>query len=184
VAVTSSQRAPLRLASAALTVALLGAAVPAFAQTGGGQPGQQVLTAETFVALAHSLAQVQGRAAELAATRDTRPEAKAFGQRMVAYRHAQIPKLRAAAAGANVGVPAMAELEHRLILENLEPLDYLALTRRYAEFQVAALEQERAVYRSAAASGQGWQQALAGEALPELERLLGEARQMREAVGP
>jgi putative membrane protein len=179
-----TSRSALRAAVLAggLVVALSGAAAPAGAQT--GPQAQAVLTAESFVSHASSLAAVQARAAELAATRDTRPEAKSFAQKMADYRKQQIPKLRSGAESAKVVVPAIAELEHRLILENLEPLDYLALSRRYAEFQTGALEQEIAVYRSAAASGQGWQQSLAAEALPELERLLGEARDMRKAVGP
>lgn len=163
------------------------AAVPALAQSAPPASGSQAvrpLDAETFVRLAHSSAVIQGRAAELAASRETRPEAKAFAQQMVEFRRDQIPKLEAAARDNKVTVPSMPALEHRLILENLEPLDYLALTRRYAEFQVQALEQETQIYAGAAQSPDSWVQTLAAETAPVIERHLEGARAMMEKVGP
>ncbi|WP_405029716.1 DUF4142 domain-containing protein [Methylobacterium sp. BE186] len=140
--------------------------------------------AATFVRLAHSSATVQARAAELAATRDTRAEAKAFVQRMVEFRREQIPRLEAAAREHKVPLPKQPELEHRVIVENLEPLDHLELTRRYAEFQVQALEQEIQIYGGAANAADEWMRVLAGETAPKLRTLLDQARSMRQASGP
>jgi cytochrome c-type protein NapC len=41
------------------------------------------------------------------------------------------------------------DFEHRKVVENLEPLDYLALSRRYAEVRIQALEQEIRGYDAA-----------------------------------
>jgi putative membrane protein len=142
------------------------------------------INADMFVRLAHSSASVQSRAAELAATRDTRPEAKAYAQRMMEFRRGQLLRLEGAARDNKVPIPTSAELQHRQILENLEPLDYLALSRRYAEFQIQALEQEMQIYGGAANSPDGWLRSLAAETAPELRRLLEDAREMRRAVGP
>jgi hypothetical protein len=103
---------------------------------------------------------------------------------MVDFRRSQIPRLEGAARDNNAALPTTAELEHRQILENLEPLDYLALSRRYAEFQIQALEQEMQIYGGAANSPDGWPRSLATEIAPELRKLLEEAREMRKAVGP
>ena len=131
------------------------------------------MNAETFVRLAHSSASVQARAAELAATRETRPEAKAYAQRMVEFRRSQISRLEGAARDNNAAIPTSAELGHRQILENLEPLDYLALSRRYAEFQIQALEQEMQIYGGAVNSPEGWPRGLAAETAPELRQAPG-----------
>ena len=47
---------------------------------------RQVPDAETFLRLAHSAAVLQAQAAELAASRDTRPEVRAFARRMAEFR--------------------------------------------------------------------------------------------------
>ncbi|MFL5315113.1 MAG: DUF4142 domain-containing protein, partial [Microvirga sp.] len=49
--------------------------------------------AETFLRLAHSAAVLQAQAAELAASRDTRPEVRAFARRMAEFRREQIASL-------------------------------------------------------------------------------------------
>jgi putative membrane protein len=167
--------------------ALAMAPVPLNAQPTSAPPAAQAarsLDSRTFVRLAHSSASVQARAAELAATRETRPEAKAYAQRMVEFRRGEIARLEGAARDNKVAISTPAELEHRQILENLEPLDYLALSRRYAEFQVQALEQEMQIYGGAANGPEGWPRALAAETAPELRRFLEEAREMQKAVGP
>jgi putative membrane protein len=161
--------------------------LPLQAQPAPAAPEAQAvrpLDAETFVRLAHSSAVVQARAAELVTTRDPRPETKAYAQRMVEFRQGQIPKLEAAARDHKVSVPAALSMEHRLIFENLEPLDYLALSRRYAEFQLQALDQEIQIYGGAANSPDAWLRSLAAETAPELRRLLEQAREMRQSVGP
>ena len=163
------------------------APLPVMAQPAPAAPGAQAvrpLDPETFVRLAHSSASVQARAAGLAATRETRPEAKAYAQRMVDFRRGQIAKLEGAARDNKVAVPPLAELEHRQILENLEPLDYLALSRRYAEFQLQALEQEMQIYGGAANGSEAWTRTIAAEIGPRLRTLIEEAREMRNAVGP
>jgi predicted outer membrane protein len=185
----STSRRHSLLAGAAGAFVLLAAIAPL---PGGAQPGPAApqarevrpLDAATFVRLAHSSATVQARAAGLAANRDTRPEAKAFAQKMVEFRRGQIPKLEAAARDNKVAVPALPDMEHRLIVENLEPLDFLALSRRYAEFQIQALEQEILIYAGAARGPDDWARSLAAETSADLSRLLEEARTMRQAVGP
>jgi putative membrane protein len=183
-------RAGVRLALGRMLAgasALAIAPVPLGAQPAPAPPAAQAvrpLDSGTFVRLAHSSASVQARAAELAATRETRPEAKAYAQRMVEFRRGQIARLEGAARDNKVAIPTLAELGHRQILENLEPLDYLALSRRYAEFQVQALEQEMRIYGGAANSPEGWLRALAAETAPELRRVLEDAREMLKAVGP
>ncbi|WP_048707543.1 DUF4142 domain-containing protein [Microvirga massiliensis] len=167
------------LAFAAVMVPAMAVAQPS-ASTQAAKPPD----AETFVSFAHSLAVVQARAAELVASRETRPEARSFAQRMVEFRRGQIARLEGVARENSVPVPALPQFEHRMILENLEPLDFLALSRRYAEFQVQALEQELQIYASVQDAPVGWLSALAREMLPELSRLLDEAREMQKAVGP
>ncbi len=160
----------------------IGAAQPAPAPP--GIQAVQPLGPDAFTRLAHSSAAVQARAAELAATRETRPEVKAYAQRMVEFRRGQIQKLEAAARDNKAAVPTTLNEEHRIIFENLEPLDYLALSRRYAEFQLQALEQEIQIYGGAANGAEAWPRSLSAETAPDLRRLLEEGREMRKAVGP
>ena len=138
----------------------------------------------SFLRLAHSSAVLQSSAAQLVASREARPEARAFAQLMVEFRREQIPKLEAAARDHQLAVPSVQEFEHQVILENLQPLDFLALSRRYAEIQVQALEQELRGFTSAESSPNDWLKNLANETRPRLQHLLDEARQMQKAVGP
>ena len=160
---------------------------PGLAQPETAAPATEAvkpLDAEILFRFAHSSATIQARASELAATRDTRPEAKAFARRMVEFRRGHVPKLEAIAHDNKLDLPKQLEVEHRVIFQNLEPLDYLALTRRYAEFQVQALEQEIQIYGSAASATDTRMRGLAAETIPELRRRLDEARAVRQAVGP
>ena len=143
-----------------------------------------VLSRDGFVRAAHSSAALQARAAELAATRETRPEAKSFAQEMVAFRREQIRKLEAGAAENKSAASAGLEFEHQVLIENLEPLDFLALSRRYAELQVQALESEVQLYAGAANSPDEWVKSFAGSVGPALTGLLDRARGMQKAVGP
>jgi hypothetical protein len=77
-----------------------------------------------FLRLAHSSALLQARAAQLVASRETRPEARAFAQKMVEFRREQLPRLEAAARDHQLAVPSVQEFEHQGVLENLEPLDF------------------------------------------------------------
>jgi predicted outer membrane protein len=174
----------LSVVLAALAFVAVTAPTMAVAQPGASTQVAKLPNAETFVSLAHSSAVVQARAAELVASRETRPEARSFAQRMVEFRRGQIARLEGAARENSVPIPALPQFEHRMILENLEPLDFLALSRRYAEFQVQALEQELQIYASVQDAPAGWLGALSGEMRPDLSRLLDEAREMQKAVGP
>ncbi|MER2267939.1 DUF4142 domain-containing protein [Methylobacterium oxalidis] len=154
------------------------------AQLAAKDGSTKALDAATFIRLAHSSAAVQARAAELAATRDTRSEAKVYAHRMVEFRREQLSRLEAAARDEKVDIPKQLEMEHRAIFENLEPLDHLELTRRYAEFQVQALEQEIEIYDRAAKAADERMRRLAAEISPDLRRYLDEARAIQIASRP
>ena len=126
---------------------------------------------------------LQAQAAELAASRDTRPEVRAFARRMVEFRREQIASLLSAAHERTLAVSPVPALEHKVILENLEPLDSLELSRRYSEVQVQALEQEMAAYAQAESSPDGWVATVARDSKARLQGLLDEARQVRHAIG-
>jgi putative membrane protein len=178
-------------AVAALVVLLGGVAAPGpGAKAQGERPGgaageaRPVAPAE-FLRFALSSAAMQARAASLAASRDTRPEVKGFAQEMARFREAQTERLRAFAQARGIAVPeGAAEFGHRVVLQNLEPLDYLALSRRYAEVQVQALEQEVRGYEAAAASPDDALKELAGAMLPQLRQWLDGARKAYDAVRP
>jgi putative membrane protein len=131
-----------------------------------------------------SLTLLQERAASLAASRDIRPELRSFAEEMARYRRGQIEGLRAFARERGVEASEELAFEHRVIWENLAPLDFLALTRRYAEVQLQALEQEISGYEQAEQSGDAGLAALAAETLPDLRRLAEGARRAQEAVRP
>ncbi|HEX8664296.1 MAG TPA: DUF4142 domain-containing protein [Beijerinckiaceae bacterium] len=181
----TGSRAKLLLAGALAGLVCL---VPPASDRAAGQapataPARTLGTAD-FLRLAHSSAALQARAAELAATRDTRPEARAFAQRMVAFRREQIPRLEGAARANGLPVSSILDFEHQAILENLQPLDQLELSRRYAEVQIQALRQELQVYDAGAGAPAEWVKPLVDELRPELQRMLEAAVRMREAVGP
>ena len=115
------------LARLSLAAAAWGAAAtiaPAAAQpVPPAARSRQVPDAETFLRLAHSAAVLQAQAAELAASRDTRPEVRAFARRMVEFRREQIASLLSAARERTLAVSPVPALEHKVILENLEPLE-------------------------------------------------------------
>jgi predicted outer membrane protein len=145
---------------------------------------RQVPDAATFLRLAHSSAVLQAQAAELAASRDTRPEVRAFAGRMVEFRREQIAGLLSAARERTLAVSPVPAFEHKVILENLQPLDSLELSRRYSEVQVQALEQEMQAYALAESSPDGWVAMVARDTKARLHELLDEARQVRQAIGP
>jgi predicted outer membrane protein len=130
-----------------------------------------------------SAAALQARAASLAATRDTRPEIKAFAAEMAAWRPAQMESLRAILRERHVEQLGLVP-EHEAAWEGMETLDYLALSRRYAEVQVALLEWEIATYANASQTGDAALVAYAEGLLPELRRLLGGAHRAHAAVMP
>jgi putative membrane protein len=137
-----------------------------------------------FLVFAHSSAVLQEQVSTLAASKDTRPEVKEFAQGMAAFRLEQITQLRDVAQAEGVALPEGKQFGHRVVLENLEPLDYLALSRRYAEVQVQALEQEIHGYQVAEQSPDEVLKKLAAETLPQLQERLKAARGMLQVVEP
>jgi putative membrane protein len=156
--------------------------IPAAAQ--GAAADARPVDPGRFLAFAYSSALLQERASALAASKDTRPEIKGFAREMAQFRGQQLGQLRAIAQERGLRLPGVEEIEHRVVLENLEPLDNLALSRRYAEIQVQALEQEIRGYEAAGQGTDEGMKRLAAEMLPQLRQRLEAARRMHEAVKP
>ena len=70
---------------------------------------------------------------------------------MVEFRREQIATLLSAARERTLAVSPVPAFEHKVILENLQPLESLELSRRYSEVQIQALEDD-SVIRSALAT--------------------------------
>jgi putative membrane protein len=174
----------------ALCAAALGASWSfAQAQTAAGAPpaavqGVQTPDPQRFLDLAVSSASLQAKAATLAATRDTRPEVKTFAQAMQTFRDGQLRRLQAFAQERSLRLPLVEQFEHKVLLENLEPLDLLALTRRYAELQIQALDQEIRIYQAAAQGQDDAVKRFAQEMMPQLQQQLDGARRVWDTVKP
>jgi putative membrane protein len=153
---------------------------PAYAQAPGAAAGGQA--AGEFLKSAHSSALLQLKAAEIPAGRDVRPEAKQFAQEMIAFRQKHLPAIEALAAQNKITLPKDLAFEQQVLIDNLGPLDFLALSRRYAELQLQALEQEVNAYE--AVSGNAALASLTGEYTPLLRQQLDRARGVAKAVGP
>lgn len=175
------------LTGALLGITLLSVAPAAVAQ---GQAAQSVpvqarsIEPQEFVRLAYSSATLQWQAAKLAASRETRPEVRSFAATASDFRIGLLRRIEAFAKERGIPLPATKDFEHQVIIENLEPLDYIALSRRFAEIQIQALEQEIGVYQMASRAANPDIKEFAGEFLPKLERQRDEAREMYEAVRP
>lgn len=183
----SARRRARHLSGGAAAIAALlalGFPVPSAAQ--GQAPAAEARPVDPgrFLGFAYSSAVLQERASKLAASKDTRPEVGAFAREMARFREGQLERLRAAARERDLGLPAEEEFEHRVVLENLEPLDHLALSRRYAEVQVQALQQEIRGYEAASQGTDGAMKQLSAEMLPQLRQRLDAARRMHGAVQP
>jgi putative membrane protein len=159
---------------------MLACAAPASAQAPATPAKQGVAE---FVVSARSSAMLQLKAAEIAAKSDARPEAKQFAQEMTGFRQAHLRAIEALATANKIALPAELNFEQKVLIENLAPLDFLALSRRYAELQVQALEQETQEYEQAANQA-GAAAGLITEYLPQLRQQLDRARGMAKAVGP
>lgn len=153
--------------------------------------GTSTATAQTrpiepqeFLRLAYSSATLQGQAAKLAASRETRPEVRSFAAPAADFRLGLLQRIEAFAKERSLPLPSVKEFEHQVIIENLEPLDYLALSRRYAEIQLQALGQEIGIYQAAARSPSAVNKAFAEQVLPEVQRQQEGAQRMYEAVMP
>jgi putative membrane protein len=176
------------LMAASVLVTVLPEAIPVVRAQGQGAsaPTTQTRPIEPheFVRLAYSSASLQAQAARLAAGRDTRPEVKDYAASAADFRASLLQRLEAFARERSIPFPAMKEFEHQVIIENLEPLDYLALSRRYAEIQVQALDQELGIYQAASRSDTPEIKAFAEQVLPELRRQQEGATKMFESVRP
>jgi len=170
-------------AALALGIAVLGHPERALAQVAGAPAPAQGVDASRFLFLAHSSNAMQARASELVTSRDTRPETRSFAQAMLEFRGALGSKLEGLARERNLQLPTVLEFEHQTILENLEPLDALELSRRYAEVEAQALEQELQIYRSIPASDESLR-AFAGDIAPRLQQLFEEAKRTRQTLEP
>ncbi|NBJ11099.1 DUF4142 domain-containing protein [Microvirga arsenatis] len=171
-----------------LTALLLAAAAPAVWAQGQGSANApapaRVIEPEEFVRLAYSSATLQGQAATLASSRETRPEVKSYAAAQTGFRQDLLKRIEAFARERNLPLPSVKEFEHQVIIENMEPLDYLALSRRYAEIQLQALDQEIGIYRAASQSPHQAIKAFADQVLPDLEQRRGGAQKMWETVRP
>jgi len=146
--------------------------------------GAHPLDPGRFLNFAYSSALLQERASALTTSRNTRPEIQEFAGGMARFRGQQLARLRRVAQERRLTLPEEKEFTHKVVLENLEPLDYLALSRRYAEVQVQALTQELRGYEAAAQGADDGMRQLAAEMLPQIRQRLEAARQMHEAVKP
>ncbi|MBB3018185.1 putative outer membrane protein [Microvirga lupini] len=175
------------IASSILAVALsaISPAVQAQGQGTSGSPAQtRPIEPEEFLRLAYSSASLQGQAAKLAASRETRPEVKSYAATAADFRLDLLQRIEAFAKARGLRLPSVKEFEHQVIIENLEPLDYLALSRRYAEIQVQALDQELTIYRAGSQSAHQEIKSFADQVLPELQKQREGAQKMYEAVRP
>lgn len=171
---------------------ILGAALPgavstvsAQGQGASGAPAQtRPIEPQDFLRLAYSSASLQAQAAQLAASRETRPEVKSYATAAVDFRKGLLQRIETFARENNMTLPSVKEFEHQVIIENLEPLDYLALSRRYAEIQLQAIEQELNIYQAASQSSHQGGKTFATQVLPELQQQRDGARKMYEAVKP
>ena len=171
-----------------LGAALPGAVQPARAQGPQGAPGETAQTREIkpeeFLRLAYSSATLQGQAAKLAASRETRPEVKSYAAMAAEFRLGLLQRIEAFAKERNLPLPSVKEFEHQVIIENLEPLDYLALSRRYAEIQLQAVGQEIGIYQAASRSNSAEIKSFAEKVLPELRQQQETAQTMFDTVKP
>ena len=137
-----------------------------------------------ILSLAFSSATLQARAAQITAERETRPEVRRFAQTPLSSGRSICAVSKHWRENYGLTLPAVMEFEHQVILENLEPLDFLALSRRYAEVQVQALEQELQIYRAAMQAPDEALSSFARQTLPQLEQQLEGARKALAAVQP
>jgi putative membrane protein len=137
-----------------------------------------------FIEAAYSSAVFQAQISRIAAAKDTRPGIKALAERVRDFRASQLPELARLAGSVGVGVRDTLDLELSSIVENIEPLDYLALSRRYAEVEVQALRHEITAYEDAARSEAQPVREYAASTLERLRDLNNTAQAERAAVGP
>jgi predicted outer membrane protein len=175
------------MAASVLVTVLSGANPVVWAQGQGASPPAtqtRPIEPQEFVRLAYSSASLQAQAARLAAGRDTRPEVKDYAASAADFRASLLQRFEAFARERSIPLPTMKEFEHQVILENLEPLDALELSRRYAEIQVQALDREIGIYHAASRSPHQEIKEFAAQVLPELQQRLKGAQTMYDAIKP
>jgi putative membrane protein len=176
------------LMAASVLVTVLPEAIPVVRAQGQGASAPTTQTRpiepQEFVRLAYSSASLEAQAAWLAAGRDTRPEVKDYAASAADFRASLLQRLEAFARERSIPLPAMKEFEHQVIIENLEPLDALELSRRYAEIQVQALDREIGIYQAASRSPHQEIKEFAAQVLPELQQRLNGAQTMYDAIKP
>jgi putative membrane protein len=176
------------LMAASVLVTVLPEAIPVVRAQGQGASAPTTQTRpiepQEFVRLAYSSASLQAQAARLAAGRDTRPEVKDYAASAADFRASLLQRLEAFARERSIPLPARKEFEHQVIIENLEPLDALELSRRYAEIQVQALDREIGIYQAASRSPHQEIKEFAAQVLPELQQRLKGAQTMYDAIKP
>ena len=174
--------------AASVLVTMLPEAIPVVRAQGQGASTPATPTRpiepQEFVRLAYSSASLQSQAARMAAGRDTRPEVKDYAASAAEFRASLLQRLEAFARERSMPLPAMKEFEHQVIIENLEPLDALELSRRYAEIQVQALDREVGIYQAAIRSPHQEIKEFAAQVLPELQQRLKGAQSMYDAIKP
>lgn len=137
-----------------------------------------------FIEAAYASALFQAQISRIAAAKDTRPGIKALAERVRDFRTAQLPELARLAETAGIQVRDTLDLELRSIVDNIEPLDYLALSRRYAEVETQALGREIASYEEAGRSQTPAIREYVATTLDRLRDLDGAARAELAAVAP
>lgn len=147
-----------------------------------GSASAQIRHEEALRSL-YGFAELQLLASRLAASRETREEVRGYAGEMARWREGQLARLQPFLEERGIRDPGMLE-DQETVWEGLRRLDFLALSRRYAEVQVQALELEIPGYERATALPDPAVAALANETLPELRRLLEGARRVLEAMRP
>ncbi|MBK5958416.1 hypothetical protein CCR97_09370 [Rhodoplanes elegans] len=168
----------------ALAGVAFGVLVPRFAAAQAPAPADPNAGAAAVLRLALSSARMQARVCEIVLAKDVRPELRGLAETIVAFRREQVPRLETVAREHGVAVVPVLEFEHQVALDNLAPLDFLALGRRFVELQQQALEQEITIWRRGQGAAEPWLAALAGEILPRIEALLADARKGAVVVVP
>lgn len=118
----------------------------------GASGSHAIDTTGRFIETAYASALFQAQISRITAAKDPRPGIKVLAERVRDFRASQVPELARLAETTGFGVRDTLDLELRSLVENIEPLDYLALSRRYTEVEVQALGREIAAYEEAARS--------------------------------
>ena len=147
-------------------------------------PALSQIQIERFFGFATSATRLALAASQAAAKRELRPEIKDAARTIAEVRVQQLADLAASAQADGLVLTQDLQFEHRVGLENLIPLDYLAFSRRYAEMMVQIVAQEREAYKWAVSSGDQGLADLARQATKHLDAADRSAKAALAAVGP